>query len=394
MAIDVVIPKIGESVATVLIARWRVAPGGAVTEGEPMLDIDSDKASMEVPAPATGVVTELLAGEGDEVAVSAVVARIQEGAAAAPSAGLAAPPAEKPESKGDGKAGPAARAAATEKGVDLRAVEGTGPHGRVTTQDVARSAGQAKPAATQPAPVTAPPAAAPRGEVTRVKMTPIRRTIARRLVEAQSNAAMLTTFNEVDLSRLMDLRKRYQDAFVKKHGVKLGFMSFFVKAAVDALKAFPAVNAEIDGTDILYKHFYHVSVAVSGPKGLVVPVLRDADQLGFAEVEKGIAALGERARNNDLKPEDMEGGTFTISNGGVFGSMLSTPILNPPQVGILGMHNIVDRPVAVDGQVVIRPIMYVALTYDHRIIDGREAVGFLVRIKECVENPERLLIEV
>ena len=248
------------------------------------------------------------------------------------------------------------------------------------------------PEAPRPA-APAPAAPAPAGRQTRVKMTPIRRTIARRLVEAQSNAAMLTTFNEVDMSRVMELRKRHQDAFVKKHGCKLGFMSFFVKAAVDALKSYPAVNAEIDGTDIVYKHHYDISVAVSGPKGLLVPVLRDADALSFAEVEKGITALGEKARTSTLAPADMEGGTFTISNGGIFGSMLSTPILNAPQVGILGMHNIVERPVAVDGQVVIRPIMFVALTYDHRIIDGREAVGFLVRIKECIENPERLLLE-
>jgi 2-oxoglutarate dehydrogenase E2 component (dihydrolipoamide succinyltransferase) len=390
MAIDVVIPRIGESVATVFLARWRVKPGEAVTEGQPILDIDSDKASMEVPAPATGTLLEATAAEGDEIPVGAVVGKIAEGAAAAAPAPAAA---AEPKAEAGAKAGPAARAAASEKGVAIDAVEGSGRGGRVTTGDVARATAAAVPPTSVPAPSAAAAASVPSARQTRVKMTPIRRTIARRLVEAQSNAAMLTTFNEVDMSKVMELRKRHQDAFVKKHGCKLGFMSFFVKAAVDALKSFPAVNAEIDGTDIVYKHHYDISVAVSGPKGLLVPVLRDADALSFAEVEKGITALGEKARANTLSPADMEGGTFTISNGGIFGSMLSTPILNAPQVGILGMHNIVERPVAVDGQVVIRPIMFVALTYDHRIIDGREAVGFLVRIKECIENPERLLLE-
>ncbi|MFM2163161.1 MAG: hypothetical protein RLZZ383_2673 [Pseudomonadota bacterium] len=390
MATDVVIPRIGESVATVFLARWRVKPGEAVTEGQPILDIDSDKASMEVPAPVTGTLLEVSAAEGDEIPVGAVVGKIAEGAASAPS--TPQPAAAEAKADAGAKAGPAARAAASEKGVAIDAVDGSGRGGRVTSGDVARAAAASAPA---PAPAPAPAALAPVpvGRQTRVKMTPIRRTIARRLVEAQSNAAMLTTFNEVDMSKVMELRKRHQDAFVKKHGCKLGFMSFFVKAAVDALKAYPAVNAEIDGTDIVYKHHYDISVAVSGPKGLLVPVLRDADALSFAEVEKGITALGEKARANTMSPADMEGGTFTISNGGTFGSMLSTPILNAPQVGILGMHNIVERPVAVDGQVVIRPIMFVALTYDHRIIDGREAVGFLVRIKECIENPERLLLE-
>jgi 2-oxoglutarate dehydrogenase E2 component (dihydrolipoamide succinyltransferase) len=389
MATDVVIPRIGESVATVFLARWRVKPGEAVTEGQPILDIDSDKASMEVPAPVTGTLLEVSAAEGDEIPVGAVVGKIAEGAAAAPSTPQ---PAAEAKVDAGAKAGPAARAAASEKGVAIEAVDGSGRGGRVTSGDVARAAAASAPAPA-PAPAPAAPAPVPVGRQTRVKMTPIRRTIARRLVEAQSNAAMLTTFNEVDMSKVMELRKRHQDAFVKKHGCKLGFMSFFVKAAVDALKAYPAVNAEIDGTDIVYKHHYDISVAVSGPKGLLVPVLRDADALSFAEVEKGITALGEKARANTMSPADMEGGTFTISNGGTFGSMLSTPILNAPQVGILGMHNIVERPVAVDGQVVIRPIMFVALTYDHRIIDGREAVGFLVRIKECIENPERLLLE-
>ena len=397
MAVDVVIPKIGESVTVAIISRLRVKVGEAVSEGLPVLEIDSDKASMEIPAPASGVLSELLVAEGDEVPIGAVVARITEGAVATPAA---------PEVKlapVESRAGPAARVAAGEAGVDLATVAGTGPHGRITTGDVSRAV--AAPAvAPVPAPVPAPtpaptPPAAPRptlsaDRTTRVKMSPVRRTIARRLVEAQATAAMLTTFNEVDMGAVMELRKRYQDGFVKRHGTKLGFMSFFVKAAVDALKQFPAVNAEIAGDEIVYKQYYHIGVAVSGPKGLVVPVLRDADSLSFAEVEKGIAALGEKAKNNQLRPEDFEGGTFTISNGGIFGSMMSTPILNPPQVGILGMHNIVDRPMAVGGQVVIRPMMYLALTYDHRLIDGREAVSFLVRIKEAIEAPERMLIEV
>ncbi len=402
-SVDVTIPQIGESVATVFISRWLKAEGEAVEAGEPIVEIDSDKASMEVPSPASGVVAAHKVEEGDEVPVGSVVAVITEGAAAssqaaAPAAEAAPAPAESP---GAAKAGPAARAKAAEAGVALDAVLGTGKGGRVTTADVARAA--AAPAATKPAAApsatpssttSTPRAAVPEGRVTRKKMTPLRRTIARRLVEAQHNAAMLTTFNEVDMSAILDLRKRHQDAFVKKNGFKLGFMSFFVKAVIEGLKAFPSVNAEIDGDDIVFKHFYNIGVAVSGPKGLVVPVLRDADQLSFAGVESGIAALATKARDNKLTPADFEDGTFTISNGGIFGSMMSTPILNPPQVGILGMHNIVERPVAVDGAVVIRPMMYLALSYDHRIIDGREAVSFLVRVKQCIEEPERILLEV
>jgi 2-oxoglutarate dehydrogenase E2 component (dihydrolipoamide succinyltransferase) len=397
MSLDVIIPKIGESVATVIIARWFVKPGDTIAEGQPVLEIDSDKASMEVPALGAGVLGELLAKEGDEVPVGATVARIVEGSAPAPAAPQAATePA--PAAGEPAKAGPGVRAHAAEAGVALAGVTGTGKGGRISTADVERAVTAASaPAATPPAARVAEPAAIPAaqvGRIERVRMTPIRRTIARRLVEAQATAAMLTTFNEVDMSAVMAMRARYQEAFVKRHGVKLGFMSVFVKAAIDALKMFPAVNAEIDGDEIVYKRFYNIGVAVSGPKGLVVPVLRDADQLSFAEVEKGIAALGEKARNNQLRPEDFEGGTFTISNGGIFGSMMSTPILNAPQVGILGMHNIIDRPVAVDGQVVIRPMMYLALTYDHRLIDGREAVSFLVRIKAAIEAPERMLFEV
>jgi len=390
--VDVMIPQIGESITSVFIARWLKKPGEAVREGDAIVELDSDKASMEVPAPSSGVLSEALAEEGDEIDIGAVVARIDETAEAAPAAPAAADTASD-EAAGDGgavRAGPAARQEASQRGVDLGALKGTGPRGRVTTSDVRSSASAAAPAA--PEVSTAPASAGPRTE--RVAMSPLRRTIARRLVEAQNTAAMLTTFNEVDMSPVMALRKRYQDKFVAKNGIKLGFMSFFVKAAVEALKAFPAVNGEVDGNDIIYKNYYNIGVAVSGPKGLVVPVLRDADQLSFAQTELGISALAGKARDNKLRLDDFQDGTFTISNGGVFGSMMSTPILNPPQVGILGMHNIVQRPVGVDGQVVLRPMMYLALSYDHRIIDGREAVSFLVRIKECIEDPQRILLEV
>ena len=329
--------------------------------------------------------------EGEEVAIGAVVARLKEGAGKA----TAAAPAPKAEESANSevRAGPAARQAAREGGVDIAAVEGTGRGGRVTRADVERGM---KPPPREPstpsAPATGP--SIPPGDVQRVPMSPLRRTIARRLVEAQQTAAMLTTFQEVDMSAVMGLRKEYQERFVARYGIKLGFMSFFVKATIEALKQYPAVNSEIDGTDVLYKNFYNIGVAVSGPKGLVVPVVRNADQLSFAQTEQAIAALAGRARDNKLNIADFQDGTFTISNGGIFGSMLSTPILNPPQVAILGMHNIIQRPVAVDGQVVIRPMMYLALSYDHRIIDGREAVGFLKTIREGIEAPERILLEV
>ncbi len=379
--IDVVIPRIGESIQTVILARWLKQPGESVAEGEAIVAIDSDKASLDVPSPAGGVFRERLAADGDEVAIGAIVGRIEPGAVAtAP----VAPVVEVAEVR----AGPAARQAASEQGIVLTEVSGSGPRGRVVSADLSRP---------QPAVVHKAPVQVPTDTVTgtrRVPMSPLRRTIARRLLQATQQTAMLTTFNEVDLSRVVALRKAYQDDFVKRHGVKLGFMGFFVKAAIDALKAFPSVNAEIDGDTLVFKDFWHISVAVSGPKGLVVPVIRDADRLGFAETEKAIAKLSEKARENKLLPSDFEGGTFTISNGGVFGSMMSTPILNPPQSGILGMHAIIDRPVGVDGQVVLRPMMYLALSYDHRIIDGREAVGFLVRVKQCVEAPDRILLDV
>jgi 2-oxoglutarate dehydrogenase E2 component (dihydrolipoamide succinyltransferase) len=388
MSTNVTVPQVGESIKTVIIARWIRKPGDAVQKGASILEIDSDKASLEVPSPVDGVLSEQLAAEGEEVAIGAVVARIAEGAAAPAAAPVAV---AAPEADRAPKAGPAVRQMAAAGGVNLAEVEGTGRRGQITREDISRAA---------PAPAAVAPAASASGfaseesRVERVAMTPLRRTIARRLVEAQQTAAMLTTFNEVDMAPVMALRSRYQDNFTKRYGIKLGFMSFFVKAAIEALKEFPAVNAEIQGTDILYKRYYNVGVAVSAPKGLMVPVIRDADRLSFAETEKAIAELGTRARDNKLLPADFQDGTFTISNGGIFGSMLSTPILNPPQVAILGMHNIVERPVARGGEVVIRPIMYLALSYDHRIIDGREAVGFLVRIKDLIEAPERILLEV
>ena len=400
----VVVPTIGESITTAFIAQWFKKAGEYVKEGETLLEVDSDKASLEVPSPVSGVVTELLAEEGDEVPIGATIAKVDTSAApaaAAPAAEAPAAPAAAeaaggraatPSSKGP-QTGPAARQAAASRGVDIGSVSGTGVRGRVLSKDVENAA---RPAAAAPAPA-APVDNGARTE--RVPMSPLRRTIARRLVEAQQTAAMLTTFNEIDMSRVIALRKQYQDRWVKKHGAKLGFMSFFVKAVIEALKAYPAVNSEIDATDparpaVLYKHYYNIGVAVSTKRGLMVPVVRDADRLSFAETEAAIGALASKGRDGKLSLDDFKDGTFTISNGGVFGSLMSTPILNPPQVGILGMHTIQKRPVAVGDNIEIRPMMYVALSYDHRIIDGREAVSFLVRIKECIENPERIMLEI
>jgi 2-oxoglutarate dehydrogenase E2 component (dihydrolipoamide succinyltransferase) len=384
MSVELAVPSLGESVTSAVVAKWLKAPGSFVKVDEPLVSLDSDKATVEVPSPVSGTLIAHLVKEGDEVAIGATLARIEAGAApeaAAPAAAPAAPAAESAP-----KLGPAARSALAEAGMVAAQVTASGSGGRMTRGDVERAAAQRSvPAAPAPASVQAE-------EV--VPMSTIRRKIAERLVQAQSTAAILTTFNEIDMSAVMALRESHQERFVKKHGVKLGFMSFFVKAAIDALKAFPSANAEIRGTDIVYKHYYHIGVAVSGARGLVVPVLRDADRLGFAETEKAIAAFGDKARNNQLGADDLTGGSFTISNGGIFGSMMSTPILNPPQVAILGMHAIQKRAVVVNDQIVIRPMMYVAVSYDHRLLDGREAVGFLVRIKECVENPERMLLEV
>jgi 2-oxoglutarate dehydrogenase E2 component (dihydrolipoamide succinyltransferase) len=427
MAVDISVPALGESITEAVVGKWHKKVGDAVTADEPLVVLETDKVTVDVPAPAAGSIGSILFKEGDRVKVGEVLGTIGgAGAAAAPSAPAsapAAPAAEAPKAAAapSAPAAPAAAPAAAEGGrtppvtptaeqlalannIDPRQVQGTGASGRVTKEDVQREidrrkapAAPAAPAAQAPAPAAPAAPAAPRAlgaREERVKMTPLRRRVAQRLKEAQNTAAMLTTFNEVDMAPVMALRKQYADPFLKKHGVKLGFMSFFVRAAVEALKTFPQINAEIDGEDVIFKHHYDVGVAVSGSRGLVVPVLRDADTKSMAAIEKEIAELGTKARNDKLTLPELTGGTFTITNGGIFGSMLSTPILNPPQTGILGMHNIVERPVARDGQVVIRPIMYVALTYDHRLVDGREAVQFLVRIKDCIEDPQRLLLEV
>ncbi|HMU51984.1 MAG TPA: 2-oxoglutarate dehydrogenase complex dihydrolipoyllysine-residue succinyltransferase [Geminicoccaceae bacterium] len=412
MAVEIKVPTLGESVTEATVSKWLKARGAAVKVDEPLVELETDKVSVEVNAPASGVLDEVLVEEGADVAVGTLLGRIAEGAeaAAAPAAAKAPDLAQRPEEKvqgegsgppsvesaaanaelaggGAAKAGPAARKIAGEKAVDLASVTPTGPKGNVTKGDVL--AAPARPAAVAPAPAAAPPA----GREERVRMTRLRKRIAERLKEAQNTAAMLTTFNEVDMGAVMGLRSRYQDSFTKKHGVKLGFMSFFVKACIEALKAYPAVNAEIDGDEVVYKHYYDIGVAVSTDTGLLVPVLRDAEAMGLADIEKAIGDLGKRAREGKLAMEELTGGTFSITNGGIFGSLMSTPILNPPQSGILGMHKIQDRPMVVGGKVEVRPMMYLALSYDHRIIDGREAVSFLVRVKECIEAPERILLD-
>jgi 2-oxoglutarate dehydrogenase E2 component (dihydrolipoamide succinyltransferase) len=392
MSTDIKVPTLGESVVEATIAKWLKKEGDAVKADEPLVELETDKVAVEVPAPVSGKLEKILAQAGSTVAVGALLGSIAEGAAgaapsapakpAAPAPSLAPAPAAKAAEQ---PLSPAVRKAVTEANVNPADVAGTGRDGRLTKADVA--AYVAKPAA---APAVPP---APAGAEERVKMTRLRATIARRLKEAQNTAAMLTTFNEVDMTAVMALRNQYKDIFEKKHGVKLGFMSFFVKAAVQALKEIPAVNAEIDGEDIVYKNYYHVGVAVGTEKGLVVPVVRNCDMLSFAGIEKTIADYGKKARDGQLQIADMQGGTFTISNGGIYGSLMSTPILNAPQSGILGMHKIQDRPIAVNGQVVIRPMMYLALSYDHRIVDGKEAVTFLVRIKEALEDPQRALLD-
>jgi 2-oxoglutarate dehydrogenase E2 component (dihydrolipoamide succinyltransferase) len=424
MATEIRVPTLGESVSEATIGKWFKKPGDTVKADEPLVELETDKVTLEVNAPAAGVLGEIVAKEGETVGVSALLGMISAGdgkaaapapkadAAVAQAAGKAgettSAAAEKKsgEIAGDtqikaatkaGDSGPAVGRLAAESGVDPSSVSASGKDGRVTKGDMLAAiatGGQAAPAAT-PAPVQvrAPSAPDDASREERVKMTKLRQTIARRLKEAQATAAMLTTFNEVDMSAVMALRNQYKDVFEKKHGVKLGFMGFFVKACVQALKEIPSVNAEIDGTDIVYKNYYHVAVAVGTDKGLVVPVVRDADQLSIAGVEKKIGELGKKARDGALKIEDMQGGTFTISNGGVYGSLMSTPILNAPQSAILGMHKIQERPMVVGGQIVVRPMMYLAVSYDHRIIDGKEAVTFLVRIKEALEDPARLVLD-
>jgi 2-oxoglutarate dehydrogenase E2 component (dihydrolipoamide succinyltransferase) len=397
---DVMVPSLGESVSEATVSTWFKKVGDVVKQDEMLCELETDKVSVEVPAPASGVLSEILAPEGTTVDAKARLAIIAEGAAApaaAPAAKAEAPKPAAPAAAKDVENAPAAKKAMAEAGLSADQVQGTGRDGRVMKEDVARAAtAVATAAATTPAPAALPRAPVPADDAAReerVKMTRLRATIARRLKDAQNTAAMLTTYNEVDMSGIMGLRNEYKDMFEKKHGVKLGFMSFFVKACTHALKEIPEVNAEIDGQDVVYKNYVHMGVAVGTPSGLVVPVLRDADQMGFAAIEKKIAELGVRARDGKLSMAEMQGGSFTISNGGVYGSLMSSPILNPPQSGILGMHKIQDRPVVVAGQIVIRPMMYLALSYDHRIVDGKGAVTFLVRVKEALEDPRRLLMD-
>ncbi|OLU16818.1 dihydrolipoamide succinyltransferase [Pseudomonas sp. PA1(2017)] len=408
MAIEIKAPTFPESVADGTVATWHKKPGEAVKRDELIVDIETDKVVIEVLAEADGVVAEIVKNEGDTVLSNEVLGKLTEGGAAAPAAApaqAAAAPAQAaaaPAAAGgdDQILSPAARKLAEENGIDPNSISGSGKGGRVTKEDVVaaveakKNAPAAKPAAAAAAAAPVVTAAGDRTEK-RVPMTRVRATVARRLVEAQSNMAMLTTFNEVDMSEIMALRSKYKDQFEKAHnGTRLGFMSFFVKAATEALKRLPAVNASIDGNDIVYHGYQDIGVAVSSDRGLVVPVLRNAELMGLADIEAGIAAYGKKARDGKLSIEEMTGGTFTITNGGTFGSMMSTPIVNPPQAAILGMHNIIQRPVAVNGQVVIRPMMYLALSYDHRLIDGKEAVTFLVTIKNLLEDPARLLLDI
>ena len=391
-SVDVTVPSMGESVAEGTIASFTKQVGDAVSKDETIAEIETDKVALEVPASADGVIAEWLVSEGDGVTPGAVIARIAAGAGA-PVAQPAAAPVQTstPATSGDRPVAPSVRRISAEAGVNPAEIPGSGRDGRATKADALAYVNTPKTAAA-PAEAKAPRDLGPREE--RVRMTRLRQTIARRLKEAQDTAAMLTTFNDVDMSAVMELRKTYKDAFLEKHGVKLGFMGFFTKAVVSALQEIPAVNAEIDGTDIIYKNHYDIGMAVGTERGLVVPVLRDCDQLSLAGVEAELGNVAKKARDGTLTIADMQGGTFTITNGGVYGSLMSTPILNPPQSGVLGMHRIEKRPVAVDGQVVIRPMMYLALSYDHRIVDGKEAVTFLVRVKQALEDPERLLLDV
>lgn len=435
MSVSVEVPSLGESVTEAIIASWTKKPGDYIEADEILVELETDKVSVELPSPVSGVIKEFKADVDDTVNVGDVIAIIEaqdkpagdaddsssdekeskdedvdatigssdeEVDTPAPTRQQALA-SESPSGPEHDALSPAVQRLIEEHDLDPRDVPATGPNGRLLKGDVLSyvESGQHKKSAkktdssktsSQQARSSTPADTSALEE--RVRMTKLRQTIAKRLVEAQHNAAMLTTFNEVDMTNVMAIRKKYQDIFVKKHGTKLGFMSFFTKAVIEGLKEYPAVNAEIDGNEIIYKNYFHIGIAIGGGKGLVVPVIRDADQMSFAEIELEIKRLSELAMNNKLNLSDLQGGTFTITNGGIYGSMLSTPILNPPQSGILGMHNIVDRPMAVDGKVEIRPIMYVALSYDHRIVDGREAVSFLVRVKECIENPERILFEI
>ncbi|MEA2841526.1 MAG: hypothetical protein QOF41_2856 [Methylobacteriaceae bacterium] len=423
MATEIRVPTLGESVTEATIGKWFKKAGDAVKADEPLVELETDKVTLEVNAPAAGVLAEITAKDGETVTPGALLGQISEGAgaAAAPAKSQAKAPVS-PPATAPAQAPAASRAAAaatnggpqsqsaptqmppapsaakiaTERGIDTGAVAGSGKRGQVLKGDVLAFTPPSAPAsvpAPAPSQVRAPSPADDAAREERVRMTKLRQTIARRLKEAQSTAAMLTTFNEVDMTGVMSLRSHYKDIFEKKHGVKLGFMGFFVKACTQALKEVPNVNAEIDGTDIVYKNYCHIGVAVGTDKGLVVPVVRDADQKSIAEIERAIADFGKRARDGQLKIEEMQGGTFTISNGGVYGSLMSTPILNAPQSGILGMHKIQERPVVVAGKIEIRPMMYLALSYDHRVVDGKEAVTFLVRVKEALEDPARLVLD-
>ncbi|NOW46795.1 2-oxoglutarate dehydrogenase E2 component (dihydrolipoamide succinyltransferase) [Novosphingobium sp. SG751A] len=404
MSTEVKVPTLGESVSEATIGQWLKQPGEAVALDEPIASLETDKVAIEVNSPVAGVLSQQLAAVGDTVTVSAIIAVIEEGAAgaaapkaAAPVAAAAAPapvaaaPAAA-ESNDPAVLSPAVRRAVLEYGIDPATIKGTGKDGRITKEDVVAAA-QTKAASGAPTVPAAVAAPANERREERVKMTRLRQTIAKRLKSAQENAALLTTFNDVDMSAVMEARNRFKDAFEKKHGVKLGFMSFFAKASVLALKDIPAVNAQIQGDEIVYHDYVDISVAVSAPNGLVVPVVRDVDKMSFAGIEKAIADYGKKAKEGSLTMADMTGGTFTISNGGVFGGLMSTPIINPPQSAVLGLHRIEDRPVVRNGQIVIRPMMYIALSYDHRIIDGREAVTALKTIKEAIEDPTRLLID-
>ena len=387
MSKDIKVPTLGESVVEATIGKWFKNEGDSVKADEPLVELETDKVTVEVPAPASGKLEKIVAAAGTTVTIGALLGTIAEGTAGAVSAAppKATAPAPAPAKPAEQPLSPAVRKAVVENKIIPADVAGTGKDGRITKGDVIRHLEE---------PVAAPTATpAPLGTEERIKMTRLRATIAKRLKDAQNTAAMLTTFNEVDMTAVMALRNQYKDTFEKKHGTKLGFMSFFVKAAIQALKDVPNVNAEIDGEDIVYKNYYHIGVAVGTDKGLVVPVVRNADMLSFAGIEQTIAGYGKKARDGQLTIADMQGGTFTISNGGIYGSLMSTPILNAPQSGILGMHKIQDRPIALNGQVVIRPMMYLALSYDHRIVDGKEAVTFLVRIKEGLEDPQRALLD-
>jgi 2-oxoglutarate dehydrogenase E2 component (dihydrolipoamide succinyltransferase) len=397
MSVEIKIPTLGESITEAIVGKLLKKVGDAVAVDEAVAVLETDKVTIDVQAPSAGAIEKLVFAEGAKVKIGDVLGLIdpsKAGVSAAPPQAAKAPvttaatavvassaPSFSPSTT------PVARAVAAEKGIDPASVQGSGVNGRVMKDDVLKASAPAAKSTELQAP------AGPRSEE-RVAMTPLRKKVAERLLQAQTNAAILTTFNEVDMSAVIGLRKTYQEKFEKKNGIKLGFMSFFVKATIEALKTFPAVNASIDGTDVVFHHYYDIGVAVSGSRGLVVPVIRNADQKSMSGLEQSIAEFGVKAKTDKLTMADLTGGTFTISNGGIFGSMLSTPILNPPQTGILGLHNIVERPVAKDGQVVIRPIMYLALSYDHRLIDGREAVQFLVKVKDCIESPERILLEV